>query len=66
MSVEIKPFLLCGSQQASTQYFLGRIFGQLEVVGARVDRWIAAIVVVVYLADNGQAWLKVGKAPWRQ
>lgn len=54
-----------GAKQTFTQDFFGWIIGELEIVDASVDAWIASCTCI-YLSDDCQARMEIGKATRRQ
>lgn len=62
----MKSFFSGGGEEALAQDVLRIVFGQLQVVDARVDRRVAAVAGRVHLADDGEARVEVGQAARRQ
>lgn len=63
-SVQVESLFAGGSEKSLSEQGLGRVVGQLEVVGARVDRWEGA-VRGVHLAHHGEPRVEVGEAAGR-
>lgn len=63
--IQMETLFACGCQQTFAQHFLGRIVGQLQIVHARVDRWITA-GARIDLPDDRQTWMQIGQTAGRQ
>lgn len=63
-SVQVESLFAGGSEKSLSEQGLGRVVGQLEVVGARVDRREGA-VRGVHLAHHGEPRVEVGEAAGR-
>lgn len=63
-SVQVESLFAGGSEKSLSEQGLGRVVGQLEVMGARVDRREGA-VRGVHLAHHGEPWVEVGEAAGR-
>ena len=62
-------FSSCG-QEPFAQDFLRIVFGQFEVMDARVDRWVAAIdattaAYAVHFAHDRQTGIEIGQSTGR-